>query len=271
MYIKSKLLIFLLLFITKIAFAGTTSNIFYCGGDSKFSQNPACPGVDIPEAEVLAQRLNTIEKNAEVASTTMASVQAITEQVVAIVQGTAGALVDNSSCIYNSEFDCTQENLTHTYQTISFTTPSNHTWTVPTGITQIFITLVSGQGGQGGQKSTGHSGEFGDSGHCYKPATNGSSGNAGGQSTAFGFSSTSIGTGGSGVPSDVGSVYGAFGTQNTTTQYIDVVAGQSSNIVVGSGGTGGAGANQYYGPGCYQYYALNTGAGGTGGSVVIKY
>lgn len=83
----------------------------------------------------------------------MASNTATTaNEAVGIARGTRATLVNQDGCVYNSNFDCTEDTLTYRYQTTnhteSWTTPGNHTWTAPTGVTSIYILAKSGKGGR---------------------------------------------------------------------------------------------------------------------------
>ena len=206
--------------------------------------------VDLDDvSSTLSQRLNTVEGQAV---------------------GTMSAATNQNSCFYDNDFDCTESSLTHVYQTKSWTTPGNYTWTVPDGITQIYAIVVSGQGGGGG----------------------GSYGSDGGDS----FFGVVQANGGSGGSSSTGGSAGGDGLINSKDDYVSVTTGNTINIQVGQGGDGanggsysfgngggGPGANGANGTGAggspgiiddegYGYYGP-AGAGGSGanGSVTIKY
>jgi hypothetical protein len=65
--------------------------------------------------------------------------------------------------------DCTNDNLTHVYQTSTWIIPGKYTWTVPADVTSIYATVTSGQGGGGG-------GGTGSSALTSYPGSNGKNG-----------------------------------------------------------------------------------------------
>ena len=186
---------------------------------------------------------------ANATSNTMTGVKATAEKAEEMAKGTMAAATDQSSCFYDNDFDCTEQNLTHVYQIKSWTTPGNYTWTVPTGINQVYAIVVSGQGGQGGAGgpgfvcSNGVNGSNGSNSSFDSLIAVGGSGGSGGQATSYGCDIT---------------VNGSYGQSNQTNGHIDVITGTSINVIVGIGGAGGT--SQGF-----------TGATGATGSVIIKY
>ena len=80
-------------------------------------------------------------------SNTVATVKQSAENAEAMAQGTVDSLVNPAGCVYDTAFACTEANLNHTYQIISWTTPGNHSWAVPSGITQIYVIVKGNDGG----------------------------------------------------------------------------------------------------------------------------
>ncbi len=149
--------------------------------------------------------------------------------------------------------DGTVYNRAETTSSVSWTTPGNHTWTVPSDITQIYVTVRGGQGGQGGA-SYGFS--------CYLEI-----GGSGGDSSILDI--IGVGSSGSGwsatCPSDGDHSYesalaGVAFIPVTVSDYKNVNAGQSISITVGSGGGG-----------VTLRFPLIKGSDGVSGYATIKY
>ena len=145
--------------------------------------------------------------------------------------------------------DSTVYSRSETTQSAVFSEVGNYTWTVPTGINQVYAIVVSGQGGQGGAGgpgfvcSNGVNGSNGSNSSFDSLIAVGGSGGSGGQATSYGCDIT---------------VNGSYGQSNQTNGHIDVITGTSINVIVGIGGAGGT--SQGF-----------TGATGATGSVIIKY
>ena len=198
-----------------------------------------------------------------------------------IAKGTRTTLVNKNGCVYDDTFDCTNDNLTHVYQTSTWIIPGKYTWTVPADVTSIYATVTSGQGGGGG----------GGTGSTALSSYPGSNGKNGGISSVGSLLLSNEGNGGNGGSKGDGyndNVYdggnGGFGLISIKSKYITVTLGQSITITVGNGGNGGNGS--YWrgtaggiggtgnGSGGHREKAnvnAQGGAGGAHGSVVIKY
>ena len=161
---------------------------------------------------------------------------------------------------------------------------SNGSFTVPVGITTVYVTAASGGGGGGGGYATGYCGEGGGGANCvYKAAYTvtplqvisitigtGGSGGAVGVAGAAGGSTVvgSLGTlsgGGGGAPGTVGAgglgagLAGAGGGGVAGGDGSSIMAGMGGGTLLGPGGTARQAAGTV---GC-----LNSGAGGSGGYI----
>lgn len=136
---------FLLLFNTSVL-AG--SERFTCPSVS----NPACnPGIvpaptkRLETLETEQKKLNLDNSNSEL-SKKLTDAYTRLEAAESKADGTIAALVNKNSCMHNSNFDCTATNLTHQYQTKTWTNPGRYSWRVPAGVTSVYVLAVSGIG-----------------------------------------------------------------------------------------------------------------------------
>ena len=217
----------------------------------------------LPSVDTIAYRAGQNATNALTKANSVegiANSAAVTAQEAnGIAKGTRAVLVNQSGCVYNSNFPCTNDNLTYQYRTTNHSaawrTPGSRTWTVPTGVTSVYATVISGQG------------EGGTSGYTYK------NGRAGGYSRIKSVSA-SAGAGGLRVFGD--GAFGKAGLQNTRAAVFSVSAGETLYIVVGRGGAGG-GSNGAGGRGWHEPHdsdggsAYEPGNPGANGSVSISY
>lgn len=141
----------------------------------------------------------------------------------------------------------------------SQTFTSSGTFTVPSGITQITVSLVAGGGGGGG----------GDS-----PWKSGTSGSDGGASSFGSFIKATGGRGGphgSGSGGSGGSPAGTSGTgstQGADGNWRGGIGGRGNDALGANIGGGGNGGNGY--PKCFGHSAKLGGGGGGSGGMVIK-
>jgi hypothetical protein len=126
-----------------------------------------------------------------------------------------------------------------------FTSGTSQTWSVPSGVGRVKITIIGGGGGGGGMRTVG----------CV--SVNGHGGGAGGIAIVYlnvsagGNVTYTVGTGGSGGAADAG---GGSGTQTTATY--------SATTYTASGGTGG--------PSTTTPTALTAGGVGTNGTINLS-
>lgn len=112
-------------------------------------------------------------------------------------------------------------------------TGSSQTFTIPTGVTALKVTVVGGGAG-GGTENSGYVGGGGGGGAAIKYLTNLTPGNTLSVTVGAGGTAGSYGAGGTGGTSSVSS-----GTQSITT--ISATGGTSNSYAIG--GTGGSGSN----------------------------
>ena len=172
--------------------------------------NPTTVSTRADEAMIIATQ----------ASNTVSTIEVIANNAQAIAQGTVNSLINTSGCVYDITFPCTETNLTHSYQTISFTTSGNHTWTVPNNITQIYVVVK------------GSDGESALSYQCYVYGIDG-------QSSQIAINNTTIsalgGTGSRGYRYKGECInQSAATTGQIKTSYINVIAGQTGSITIGT-------------------------------------
>lgn len=126
-----KKIILPLILITNTVFAGDATQ----ANELNFTPNPD---------SLYSNKLENIKERTKILEDNSVDIK----ELAGIAKGTRDVLINKEGCVYNLNFDCTEDNLTYKYKTTNhtklFTSGSSFSWTTPEGVDSINVIIRGG-------------------------------------------------------------------------------------------------------------------------------